>query len=285
MEPSRLIPPTSTIRKYRYRLRRSELGLEEIAEVEYCFEGPGLVHHHPDWQVLIQLEGGMRVRSGASELTLGLEQLCVIPPGMRHSVHASTAGPRGAYLDLRVGRDGAGPLLEHVERLGRSDLKVWRCPPDTVPALAGDLRRTILQGTTPDAADLLGPVWCLLRRSDRPDLPPGAWAGGSRDVRVQSTVTLMQDLLGADLPIQDMAQRVHLSTSQLNRLFHQELGVGPAAYLRGLRLERARQLLRASTLSIKQISQECGFQNPQAFARAFRRQFEESPSRYRRSHG
>ena len=278
-----MIPPTSTIRKYRYRLRRPELGLEEVAEVEYCFEGPGLVHHHPDWQVLIQLEGEMRVRSGTRDLELGSEQLCVIPPGVRHSVQASVGGPRGAYLDLRVGRDGSGPLGEHIERLGRSDLKVWRCPRGTVAAMAGDLRQAILRGTAPDAAELLGPIWCLLRRSDRSDRPAGPAVETAGDARVQSTVTLMHDLLGGDLPIQEMAERVHLSTSQLNRLFHEEMGVGPAAYLRGLRLERARQLLRASTLSIKQISQQCGFQNPQAFARAFRRQFEESPSRYRRT--
>ena len=279
-----MIPPTSTIRKYRYRLQRPELGLEWLAEVEYCFEGPGLVHSHPIWQIVVQLEGEMRVRSGSMDLLLSQNHFCIIRPGVRHSVQAATSGPRGKYLDLRVSGDRPGPLISHVERLGRADVKIWRNPAGTVAAMAGDLRQAMLRGTPADDAELLGPVWCLLRRSH--PAPADADASASiGDARIQSTLTLMHDLLGDDLPIHQMAERVHLSVSQLNRLFHQELGVGPAAYLRRLRLERARQLLRASTLSVKQISQKCGFQNPQAFARAFRREFDESPSRFRRTPG
>ena len=278
-----MIPPTSTVRKYRYRLQKPDLGLEEVAEVEFCFEGPGLVHHHPSWQILVQLEGQMRVRTSSLDLLLTQDHFCVIRPGVRHSVQAASTGPRGKYVDLRVAIDQSGPLADYVERLGSADLKIWRSPSGTVSAMAGDLRQVMLRGTPADTAELLGPVWCLLRRSSQ-DQPESQMSSPSTaDARVLSTLTLMHDLLGADLPISEMAERVHLSTSQLNRLFHQEIGMGPAAYLRGLRLERARQLLRASTLSIKQISQQCGFQNPQAFARAFRRQFDESPSRYRRT--
>jgi len=44
-------------------------------------------------------------------------------------------------------------------------------------------------------------------------------------------------------------------------------------------------MLRESCLTVRQIAMRCGIRNPSSFARAYRRHFDETPSRFRRRIG
>lgn len=67
----------------------------------------------------------------------------------------------------------------------------------------------------------------------------------------------MKDLFLSDLShhwkVAEMAEKVNVSVSHLNRLFKAEFNLSPMQYLQELRLERAADLLKSSFLSIKQI--------------------------------
>jgi Helix-turn-helix domain/AraC-like ligand binding domain len=67
----------------------------------------------------------------------------------------------------------------------------------------------------------------------------------------------------------------------LRHRFRKTFGVSPRRLLIRLRMERAKQLLRASNLSIKEIAQELGYSRQHEFARAFRNYFGVSPSQSR----
>ena len=72
-----------------------------------------------------------------------------------------------------------------------------------------------------------------------------------------------------------------LSRSQLTRLYAKYLGIGPAERLRQLRIEKAREMLRGSTLSIKQIAHVCGFTCPNHFCRVFQQVTGGTPTSFR----
>ncbi len=78
-----------------------------------------------------------------------------------------------------------------------------------------------------------------------------------------------------------LASRAGLSPRHFARLFQQELGQTPAAWVAGVRLEQARQRLEAGERP-KQVAAACGFGDIDSFRRAFMRQLGVSPAEYRR---
>ncbi|WP_421701800.1 GlxA family transcriptional regulator [Aliiroseovarius sp.] len=93
------------------------------------------------------------------------------------------------------------------------------------------------------------------------------------DRNLARAVDLMLATLDQPLPITEIASRVGVPVWTLGRLFKHYLKASPATYYRGLRLSEARNLLRNSSLRVSDISAACGFDNPESFARAYRRQF------------
>ena len=75
--------------------------------------------------------------------------------------------------------------------------------------------------------------------------------------------------------------RKTLLTGWLYRLFMQEYGVSPAAYLREKRLAHARQLLQSSGLHVAEIARSVGYPDPLYFTKVFTRRFGCTPTAFR----
>jgi transcriptional regulator GlxA family with amidase domain len=84
------------------------------------------------------------------------------------------------------------------------------------------------------------------------------------------------------LALQEIAEAIHISLRQLERLFHRYYSMNPAQYYMNLRLRRARELLTHSSLPIMQITIACGFQSSSHFCKAYRNLFGHPPSEERR---
>lgn len=74
-----------------------------------------------------------------------------------------------------------------------------------------------------------------------------------------------------------LADTVGITTRQLERLFRQHLDTTPITFYLGLRLDKARQLLRQSDLSVLEVALACGFESASYFARRYRTRFAISP--------
>lgn len=83
--------------------------------------------------------------------------------------------------------------------------------------------------------------------------------------------------------LDDLARQAGISRRQIERLFRQYLGTPPWKYFNALRLEKARQLVRFTSMPITEIGIACGLVSPSHFARCFRTKFKTSPSAIRRS--
>ena len=101
------------------------------------------------------------------------------------------------------------------------------------------------------------------------------------DWRVRTAIDAMHRDLGQPLAVSELARRVNLSRSRFTHLFRAERGCSPARYLREARLERARQLLEDSSLSIKEIMVRVGFNDPSHFTRDFSKRYGVSPRTFR----
>ena len=100
--------------------------------------------------------------------------------------------------------------------------------------------------------------------------------------RIDRTLGRAVDLMLAHLsdPLSITALSAQLGAPQwtLVRLFKRHLKQSPSAYYRYLRLSQARNLLLNATYQISDIGVLCGFDNPESFARAYKKQFGETAS-------
>jgi AraC family transcriptional regulator of arabinose operon len=104
------------------------------------------------------------------------------------------------------------------------------------------------------------------------------------DARVEKAISHIQDNLRKDLPLEEVARTVNLSSSRLNHLFRMEIGLTIAKYVRSLRMERAKGLLETTFLTVKEIGSECGLNDESHFVQNFKAAYGRTPLRYRQGH-
>ncbi len=90
------------------------------------------------------------------------------------------------------------------------------------------------------------------------------------DPRIRRALLMMEQHLADPLPIADIAERLKLSTRQLERLFHAVTGARPSTVYRILRLRYARWLLDNTNRSVTDIALEAGFSDCAHFSRQFK---------------
>jgi len=108
----------------------------------------------------------------------------------------------------------------------------------------------------------------------------GRDVGGDR--RIRHLEKLFAGDLSHDWSLDEMAERVNISTSHLGRLFRLQTGISPKEYLRQRRLERAARLLRETFLTVKEIRLATGYNDKTMFIKAFKAKYGAAPNEYRK---
>jgi AraC family carnitine catabolism transcriptional activator len=103
------------------------------------------------------------------------------------------------------------------------------------------------------------------------------------DERIVTAIRVMEEHIENVVELEDLARHAQISARQLERLFRQHLRASPLAFYRGIRLERAEQLLSYSKLSVRDVAIACGFSSLALFSRAFKAKYGKAPSATRRS--
>ena len=91
----------------------------------------------------------------------------------------------------------------------------------------------------------------------------------------------MREDVRGELSLAEFAQSVNLSVWRLCHIFKSDVGMPPIRYLRLLRMERAKNLLESSFLSVKEIAYQVGLNDESHFVRDFKSTYGYSPAHYR----
>ena len=91
----------------------------------------------------------------------------------------------------------------------------------------------------------------------------------------------MREDVRGELSLAEFAQSVNLSVWRLCHIFKSDVGMPPIRYLRLLRMERAKNLLESSFLSVKEIAFQVGLNDESHFVRDFKSTYGFSPTLYR----
>ena len=76
--------------------------------------------------------------------------------------------------------------------------------------------------------------------------------------------------LESDLTIQHVAEEMGVSYSNFRKLFKEFTGLSPATYQQELRLQRAKELLSTTDLTVKEIAYRLNFESPDYFSAKFK---------------
>ena len=96
---------------------------------------------------------------------------------------------------------------------------------------------------------------------------------GSNQPKLQEIVALMEANLEEPIDLDELACFVDISRRQLERLFQKYLHCSPSRYYLKLRLIRARQLLKQTSMSIIEVASVCGFVSTPHFSKCYREYF------------
>lgn len=98
---------------------------------------------------------------------------------------------------------------------------------------------------------------------------------------ISNVVEHIENNIGESLQLDYLASLVGLSDFHFNRLFKTAAGITLKQYILGRKLTKALEQLKSTKKSILEIALESGFEYPEVFSRAFKRQFGISPAYYR----
>ena len=106
---------------------------------------------------------------------------------------------------------------------------------------------------------------------------------GVRHPKLSMVVQMMEANIEEPISPSVLAQDVGMSTRQLERLFRRYLNRSPKRYYMELRLQKARNLLMQTDMSVINVALACGFASPSHFSKCYRSHYNTTPYRERGS--
>ncbi len=241
-------------------LRRRPHGLGQALFV-YCVKGGG-------W---CELAGQLHtVRAG---------DLLVLPPDVPHTYGAHVSNPWTIHWAQAVGDN----LREYLSELGVSAQAplVWMGDDLQLARLFHEVVSTLEQGSSlPNLLHASHALAHLLAVMIRHRHERTRDASDSVQ-KVAEGIIYMSEHLDQPMRVSALAALANLSPAHFSVLFKEQTGCSPRDYLHLLRIHRACQLLRSSTLNVKEIATRLGYQDQFHFSRQFKAFQGVSPSEYR----
>ncbi len=245
------------------------------------------VHWGPDalrcYEVVYVAEGELTMWVGSKPEPGSAGDVFIIPPRVRHR-EETPEGKRSSLICLGAefrypsGRRRLFPMPValkihlppgHIveQRLRRIVTEIYR----RAPGYTAIVQACVLE------------IFCELARATQAIEVRDVDIGEIRRTRlVSQALDFIRERYAEPLSVDDMAQHFFLSREYFIKLFRRVAGQTPHAFLTGVRIERAQELLRDPELQVKSVAARVGFRDQHYFTKAFARCTGMTPTQYRR---
>lgn len=111
-------------------------------------------------------------------------------------------------------------------------------------------------------------------------LPQIAQAAEKDDTRLIAMKNYIQANYQS-VTLQDMAEKFSLSEPYISKFFKEKSGVTFVDYVQGIRMKKAKTLLKNTNMSVESIAEAVGYSNVEHFSRQFKKKYGLAPIQYR----
>jgi len=208
------------------------------------------------------------ITAGGQEIEFSPDQIYLIPPGAIISTFCR-GNPEQLFVHFTLNGCSCAvplPLLS---------LPVT----EVVSQLCGDLRKQLRVCSPLPVLQFYAVALVSLALTQ---LPPEVLSFGEQDPRIQQACEDLHNDPGHHWSNAELAQKYGFSADAFTRRFRQIMGVTPYHYLQNIRYALAAQLLESTNLTIGEICERIGINDPFHFSREFKRYHERSPTLYRK---
>ncbi len=237
-----------------------------------------------EYHVHIILDGKGVLEMGGVSYSLGRGQIFTLMPEIEHFYYADDeqpwhyawftfAGTRAAYFMEKAGITESHPVRETYVEPEQFLMFIEKMLSRHQLTVANELGRT---SQLYEAMVLLVDSWN--QKTGSPEKK--ASYDYSADVYVNSAVEYIHGHYST-IRVNDIASYLGISRYYLSHIFKEKLHVSPQEYLLNYRLERSAMLLRTTALSVQEISEKAGYENPLTFSKIFKNAYGLSPKNYR----
>jgi AraC family transcriptional regulator len=258
--------------------RLAELKIEEIPK-----------HSHSGIGLSMQLNGSLRLqwKSGSGWQNATAEAGSIVLHGLSGCNESIWDGIYDRILcevnparlaELTEGRF-AGALVDVADRWSLKDARLEH--------LLKVLHVELLQGAPagPLFGEQVGDAIAMLLAKQYATVKVSLWGTGGSipPPRLKQVFDYVEAHLDRQTHLSELAQAASMSPFYFARLFKNSMGVSPHQYVTMRRIERSKELLRRSDISIFEIGMRVGYLDPKHFRVVFRREVGISPSEFRAS--
>ncbi|MEC0090458.1 response regulator [Paenibacillus macquariensis] len=107
--------------------------------------------------------------------------------------------------------------------------------------------------------------------------------GQGYNTTIRDAISYLEEHLAEPIAMHEIATRLHMNASYFSVLFKEQIGLTFSEYLTRRRVQRAKELLVNTSLSINEISEHVGYQTAKYFVKVFRSFESLTPGQYRQS--
>ena len=243
-------------------------------------------HRHTDHELIYVDSGIYRARLNKQRIVLPRCHCLLIGPG---DLHYDEAKPDLKYYSLSF-HIKAVPEPKQPISLFRSGLScsehIFSRKCDFIPKLLKETAITIeeqTQGASQLAHILLHELFWRLVQIIPPDNYSTEFSrlSGCNNFATRFYRTMDRNI-SSTMELNELAKKLAMSSSQLNKQCNRIMNNSPATLVRNYKINRAKELLANSNLSIREISEMLGFKDQFSFSRAFKRLQSIPPRQYRK---
>lgn len=245
-----------------------------------CFFAISPEHVHPAYMFILPFDEETRMVVDGSTMMTSPGKIAALSPGIRH--HEVFSGTTPRYIAVFIDDSFFNAQLKEykIDSDHRFVNECYPPSPQLLPLLRlfmteadgmGHGAEAVLHGLA------LGICHHIIRSVfEIPEQPDRI----AERIEIGKTLEHIHIHLGRKLSVAELAGVAHMSVSYFTRVFKQETGETPLAYLKRVRMDRVKKLLMAGGKSITEIALECGFGSSAYLSASFGRMYGMTPTDY-----
>lgn len=255
----------------------SAFSVEESENFNYAGES------HDFWEMVFVEKGTVGITAGSRVFTCLPDTVIFHKPNEFHRIwNAGTGSIRFTIVSFSLSGDYARKLYDKILTLS-----------DETALLIQQIKKQIAENTgnnkfLPENFRVFGVArgkFCatlelFLYACSEADLQIRTQTDGNAAI-FTAAVTAMAENMRQPMTAQALAERLHISLSQLKRIFRKYASTGIHEYFLTMKMDHARQMLRQGQ-SVNAVAEATGFDSPNYFSAAFKREVGVTPGEYRR---